>query len=70
MTRAEHIAWAKDRALEFVELGNLPLAVSSMISDLGKFEGEALLNTDILRRSTEVALDGREAVRTWIEGIS
>lgn len=34
MTRADHLAWAKQRALEYVERGDLPNAISSMISDL------------------------------------
>lgn len=36
MTRAEHMAWAKQRALEYVERGELSSAIASMISDLGK----------------------------------
>jgi hypothetical protein len=36
MTRAEHVAWAKARALEYVEAGNYQDAMSSMMSDLGK----------------------------------
>lgn len=35
-TRAEHIAWARKRALEYVEAGELTQAVTSMLSDLGK----------------------------------
>jgi hypothetical protein len=33
---AEHIEWAKQRAFEYVEAGQLVLAVASLISDLGK----------------------------------
>ncbi len=36
MTRAEHLAWAKERALKYVELGDLQGAFLSMASDLGK----------------------------------
>lgn len=36
MTRAEHLAWAKQRALEYVERGDLKNAVVSMASDLTK----------------------------------
>lgn len=35
-TRGEHLQWCKDRALEYVERGDLPQAWSSMASDLGK----------------------------------
>ena len=36
MTRAEHLQWCKDRALEYVERGELQEAFSSMASDLNK----------------------------------
>ncbi len=39
MTRAEHLQWSKDRALEYVELGDLQQAYTSMSSDLNKHEG-------------------------------
>jgi hypothetical protein len=36
VTRAEHLSWAKDRALEY--LPDVPQAVASFISDLGKHD--------------------------------
>ena len=36
MTRAEHLAWCKQRALEYVDRGDLVGAFASMTSDLGK----------------------------------
>ena len=36
MTRDEHLAWCKQRALEYVERGDLTNAYGSMASDLGK----------------------------------
>lgn len=36
MTRAGHLQWCKDRALEYVTKGDNPSALSSMLSDLGK----------------------------------
>lgn len=36
MTRAEHIAWCKQRALEYVDNGDLQNAYASMHSDLQK----------------------------------
>ncbi len=36
MTRAEHLQWCKDRALEYVEMGDLDQAMASMLSNLGK----------------------------------
>ena len=35
-TRAEHLAWCKQRALAYVEQGDLNNAFASMISDLRK----------------------------------
>lgn len=35
-TRAEHLAWCKQRALEYVDEGDLRQAFNSMVSDLGK----------------------------------
>ena len=36
LTRAEHLQWCKDRALEYVKRGDLNQAMSSMGSDLDK----------------------------------
>lgn len=36
MTRAEHLDWAKKRALEYVDRGDLQSAIASMLSDLRK----------------------------------
>lgn len=35
-TRAEHLQWAKDRALEYVDAGDLVAALTSLGSDLWK----------------------------------
>jgi hypothetical protein len=36
MTRAEHLQWAKDRALEYADRGEVSEAMASLASDLGK----------------------------------
>lgn len=36
MTGAEHLAWCKERALAYVDAGDLEQAFSSMVSDVGK----------------------------------
>lgn len=36
MTRDEHMAWAKGRALEYLNTGDVQNAITSMLSDLGK----------------------------------
>ena len=38
MTRDEHLAWCKWRALEYVEINDLQQAVISMMSDLDKHQ--------------------------------
>lgn len=35
-TRAEHLAWCKQRAMEYVNVGDYAQAVASMLRDLGK----------------------------------
>ena len=36
MNRQEHVQWCKDRALEYVDNGDLPNAYASMASDMKK----------------------------------
>ena len=36
MTRAEHVRWAKERALVYLKANKPSEAVASMLSDLGK----------------------------------
>ena len=36
MTRAQHLQWAKDRALAYVEAGELAEACASLLADLNK----------------------------------
>ena len=38
MTRQEHLEWCKQRALEYVDAGNIGDAWASMVSDLKKHE--------------------------------
>ena len=71
MNRAEHLAWAKKRALEYVDMGDLLNAVVSLSSDLLKHE-------DFRTAGVELALQfglfkvshGAGAVRHWIEGFN
>lgn len=41
MTRAEHLAWCKQRALEYADQGDVQGAFASMSSDLQKHAGTA-----------------------------
>ena len=72
MTRAEHLAWCKQRALELVDAGDPAGAVASMISDLNKAE-EPLYDRDaFLTIATAGTLFCKTAaeVRHWIEGFN
>lgn len=68
MTRAEHMAWCKQRALEYVDRGELRDAIASMLSDLGKHEET--------QRSVSIGmmlatfLETPVEVRKWIDGFN
>jgi hypothetical protein len=70
MTREEHLAWCKGRALEYLDAGDLENAVASMGSDLTKHpETETKSNDFLVLIGMRHVLDGdRAAVRRWIEG--
>lgn len=72
MTRAEHLAWCKRRALEYVDAGDNGQAFVSMVSDLNKHDetrghigidlGMAMLLGGFLERDSEM--------RKFIEGFN
>jgi hypothetical protein len=72
MTRAEHLAWAKERALEYVAKGDLGQAIASMTSDLAKHP--ELAGHIGIELGAMLLFGGhlsqREAVRHWIEGFN
>lgn len=73
-TRAEHLAWCKQRALKYIEAGDLQGAFASFSSDLGKEES----TRDSQRIQAELGmpqlmggmLDTPEKMRNWIEGFN
>lgn len=69
-TREEHIAWCKQRALEYVDAGDLANAVTSMGSDLQKHPQTHGASTAVLLRLGMMYYDQGDpvAVRRWIEG--
>lgn len=70
MDRAEHLAWAKTRALEYLDKGEASNAVNSMLSDLGKHEELEFsvgMGTMIL---LTIDLRNPEAVKRWIVGFN
>ena len=70
MTRAEHLAWCKQRALEYVEAGDLEEAMASMCSDLTKHPETANhAGSQIgLLMLMNGHLDTPQKMRTFIEG--
>ena len=74
MNRQEHIAWCKERALEYLDPGphySVQEAVASMGSDLGKHEETRgpTMTPLVMLGMMEIAR-GENAVRRWIEGFN
>lgn len=70
-TRDEHLQWAKDRALAYVDKGELENALASIASDLNKHEETHNHATDMLIAlvGTSHAINGDVAgMRRFIEG--
>ena len=74
MTREEHLEWAKKRALEYVDAGDLGQAFTSMMSDLKKHEALQDHVGIELGVMQAVALKGwitnPVEVRNWITGFN
>lgn len=74
MTRAEHLQWAKDRALELLDAGDLPQAFASITSDLMKHDELARDHSDTLPLGMQLMITGNlstpEQMRHWIEGFN
>jgi hypothetical protein len=72
-SRTEHLAWCKQRALEYVDRGDLADALASMASDVRKHPG-----TDTPATTMLLALEGTRCVmnadaagmRRFIEGFN
>ncbi len=72
MDRAEHLAWAKQRALEYIDMGDTAGALASMMSDMGKHPETANHAANKLTGMLMLAgqLDTPEKVRVHIEGFN
>ncbi len=71
MTREEHMAWCKKRALEYIDERDISQAIASMLSDLSKHEetesvGLAMGAMGLL----EVIHGDLQSARRWIEGFN
>ena len=72
MTRDEHVAWCKKRALEYVDMGELTNAMASMGSDLGKHpetRGHSGITMGIMLAAGGM-LNTQDKMRKFIEGFN
>jgi len=72
MTRAEHLQWAKDRALEYADRGDLANAMASQGSDLDKHpetKGHAAMGL-MMMLAVNGHLDRPGELRKFIEGFN
>lgn len=70
MTRAEHLAWCKERALEYVVAGDLTGAVASMTSDLGKHPDTLASAELVVLVMPDVMAGDARRVRDWVTGFN
>lgn len=72
MTRAEHLAWCKQRAMEYVERGELHEAFASMASDLNKHpETLSHIGTQLgMQMLAAGLLNSPDDMRKWILGFN
>ena len=72
MNREEHLQWSKNRALEYVDAGDLEQALASMFSDLGKHDD--LANHAGIELGIMLMMSGQlstaEKVREFIVGFN
>ena len=69
-TRAEHLQWCKDRAIEILDSGDRTQAFASMGSDLNKHDetrGHPAMETGMMMLMSD-NLDSPEQVRQFILG--
>lgn len=75
MTREEHMQWCKDRAMKYVESGDLLEAVTSMMSDMEKHPETKLAPDSILSQlgmltAMDATRGDRAAVVRYITGFN
>jgi hypothetical protein len=71
MTRQEHLEWCKKRALEYLDKGDIPNAIASMMSDMQKHEETKFNNPMLNLLGLRAAQCGdREEARRYIVGFN
>ena len=74
MNRQEHLQWCKDRALEYVDAGDLEQALASLTSDLGKHPETQHHVRDTCPLGMQLLMAGHlstpQEMREWITGFN
>lgn len=72
MTRKEHMEWCKKRALEYLDRGDVPNAITSMLSDLEKHDDTRLPKGSPLAMLGMMSImsNSRTDARIFIEGFN
>ena len=72
MTREEHLAWCKKRALEYLDKGDVENAIASMMSDMQKHDETKLSSGSILSAMglTIAMTRNPQDARRYIEGFN
>lgn len=74
-TRAEYLQWAKDRALAYVDKGELSEAMTSMLSAMNKredtkFKSGSTLGVLIHLGIMHIQNNDTRKMRRWVEGFN
>lgn len=71
MTRQEHLKWAKDRAIEYANRGDITGAWGSLVSDLNKHKETR--GHDAILLGSQLVISGHlntaEKMREFIDGV-
>ena len=72
MTREEHLAWCKKRALEYLDKGDVENAIASMMSDMQKHDETKFSSGSILSAMglTIAITRNPQDTRRYIEGFN
>jgi hypothetical protein len=69
LTREEHLAWCKRRALEYLDAGEITNAITSMMSDMDKHPETRCNNKVLAHLGMLIAVEqNADAARRFIEG--
>jgi len=69
MTRSDHLQWCKQRAMEYVEQGDMDNALASMTSDLGKHP-ETRSSVQFCVMLGHMETESKERMKRFIEGFN